>query len=62
MTADSMMYVLRPAHGYREARRLGRGKGTRVVVIRPNWSMPAPAWNAADPGFWRAAPVSRKLR
>jgi len=30
--------------------------------VRPNWSMPAPEWVAADPDFWRSAPVRRTRR
>lgn len=56
MTADSTLYVLRPAHTLSEAQAMARGTMSRIFAIRPNWSMPAPAWSAADPAFWRAAP------
>ena len=59
MTADSTMYVLRAAHTKREADALARGPGTRVLAVRPNWSMPAASWVTADPAFWRVAPVPK---
>ena len=59
MTADSTLYILRPVRTDREADRLRREAGARVFAIRPNWSMPAAEWAAADPAFWRAAPVAR---
>ena len=46
MTADSMVYILRPARSYREAKLLRRGNSARIFAIRPSWSMPAPAWVA----------------
>src|SRR5262245_46813293 len=62
MTADSTVYILRPVRTQREADALGREAGARVFAIRPNWSMPDAAWVAADPGFWRAAPVAKSPR
>lgn len=62
MMADSMVYILRPVRSYGEAELLGCGKSARIFAIRPSWSMPAPAWVAADPGFWHAAPVAKKSR
>ena len=59
--ADSTLYILRPVRRYREAKQLARRSGSRVFAIRPGWSMPAASWVAADPEFWRAAPVSRKV-
>ena len=56
MTSDSTLYVLRPVHGLSEAQALAAGTAARVFAVRPNWSMPAPEWVAADPDFWRAAP------
>ena len=61
MTADSTLYILRPAHSLGEAQAMAVGAGARVFAVRPNWSMPAPSWVAADPTFWRAAP-SRNLQ
>lgn len=59
MSADSTMYVLRAVRTPSEADALGRGTGARVFAIRPNWSMPAASWVAADPTFWRAAPIQK---
>ena len=59
MTADSTLYVLRPAHTKREADARARGPGARVLAVRPNWSMPDASWVTADPAFWRAAPVPK---
>jgi hypothetical protein len=60
--ADSTLYVLRPVRTRREAEALARQYGARVFVLRPNWSMPAPTWVAADPGFWRGAPAPNSRR
>jgi enterochelin esterase-like enzyme len=38
---------------------LAAEQGARIFAVRPNWSMPAPEWVAADPDFWRLAPVPR---
>ena len=62
MTADSTLYVLRGVHTRREADALRRDTGARVFAVRPNWSMPATAWVAADPAFWRTAPTPRAAR
>ena len=62
MTADSTLYVLRPAHTKREADARARGPGARVLAVRPNWSMPDASWVTADPAFWRAAPVPKRPR
>jgi hypothetical protein len=62
MMADSTMYIVRPVRSYREAELVGRGNGARIFAIRPNWSMPASAWVAADPEFWHAAPIPRRSR
>jgi len=56
-TPDSTLYILRAARTLRQATVLAQGNEARVFAVRPNWSMPAPAWVAADPDFWRAAPV-----
>ncbi|HYL55646.1 MAG TPA: hypothetical protein VEU73_08740 [Gemmatimonadales bacterium] len=37
-----------------------REQGARIFAVRPNWSMPAPEWVAADPDFWRVAPAPRR--
>jgi hypothetical protein len=35
------------------------GPGTRIFAVRPYWGMPAEAWIAADPAFWKANPMAR---
>ena len=52
--ADSTLYVLRPVKTRRQAENLAKaqGAGARIFALRPNWSMPAPEWVAADRGFW----------
>jgi hypothetical protein len=58
--ADSTLYVLHPVRTRREADALARQGNARVFAVRPNWSMPAPEWVAADPDFWRTAPAPRR--
>jgi hypothetical protein len=60
--ADSTLYVLTPVPTRREADALARQPIARVFAVRPNWSMPAPEWVAADPDFWRSAPTPRTRR
>ena len=31
----------------------------KILAIRPAWSLPAAAWIAADPDFWRTSPAAR---
>lgn len=59
--ADSTLYVLRPVRARQQAEALAGALGARIFAVRPNWSMPAPEWVAADPDFWRLAP-SRSRR
>ncbi len=60
--ADSTLYIFRPVRTRRQAEALAGEHGARVFAVRPNWSMPAPEWVAADPDFWRLAPVPRRRR
>jgi hypothetical protein len=60
--ADSTLYILRPVRTRRRAAALAAELDARVFAVRPNWSMPAPEWVAADPGFWRLAPSPRPNR
>jgi len=60
--ADSTLYGLRPVPNRRDADSLARQANGRVFAVRPNWSMPAPEWVAADRDFWRSAPVRRTRR
>ena len=60
--ADSTLYVLRPVRTRREADALAQQSVARVFAIRPNWSMPAREWFAADSEFWRRAPAPKSRR
>jgi hypothetical protein len=60
--SDSMLYVLRAVRTLREADALAQRNHARVFAVRPNWSMPAAEWVAADPDFWRAAPAAKGRR
>lgn len=60
--ADSTLYGFEPVPSRRDADSLARQANARVFAVRPNWSMPAPEWVAADPEFWRSAPVPRTRR
>ena len=57
--ADSTLYILLPVRTLQQAEALAAEQGARIFAVRPNWSMPAPEWVAADPDFWRLAPVLR---
>ena len=59
---DSTLYVLRPVSARQQAETLAGKQGARIFAVRPNWSMPAPEWVAADPDFWRLAPAPRPRR
>ena len=61
-TADSTLYRLRAVRTRQQAAALARESGARIFAVRPNWSMPAPEWVAADPDFWRLAPAPRRKR
>ncbi len=57
---DSTLFVFRPMRTAEEARALATTGNARAFAVRPNWSMPAPEWIAADPDFWRLAPARNK--
>ena len=59
-TADSTLYAFRPVRTFEQAEALSAKNGARIFAVRPNWSMPAPEWIAADPEFWRVAPKPRQ--
>jgi hypothetical protein len=59
---DSTLYVFRPVKTAQQAKALAAAQNARVFAVRPNWSMPAPEWVAADPEFWRLAPVPKSGR
>lgn len=48
-------FVLVPVATRQEAQLAARalGRDARVLAIRPDWSLPAPEWVAADPQFWK---------
>jgi hypothetical protein len=60
--ADSTLYVFRPVKTAQQAKALAAEQNARIFAVRPNWSMPAPEWVAADPEFWRLAPVAESGR
>jgi len=51
-TADGTRYVIRAARTADEAESKAR-EGAQIFAVRPYWSMPAKAWIAADPEFWK---------
>jgi hypothetical protein len=59
--APDARFVLAPAATRTEADRRAAvgGLHARILAIRPAWSLPAPAWIAADPDFWRTSPAAR---
>ena len=60
--ADSRLYVFRPARTRQQAEAFAGEQGARIFAVRPNWSMPAREWIAADPVFWKLAPAPRPRR
>jgi hypothetical protein len=54
-------FVIAPAATRAEADRRAAGVGphAKIWAIRPAWSLPAAAWIAADPDFWRTSPAAR---
>jgi len=34
--------------------------GGLLFAVRPYWSLPAPAWIAADPEFWKVSPAAKR--
>jgi hypothetical protein len=60
--ADTTFYVLQPLKTSQQANAMAAGQNTRLFAVRPEWSMPAPEWVAADPTFWRLAPVPKPSR
>jgi hypothetical protein len=53
-TPDSVRFVVRAAKTRTEAdaKLSAAGPDARIFVIRPEFSMPAAEWVAADPSFW----------
>jgi hypothetical protein len=54
-TDESVWFAIRAAHTREQAEDMARAAGARTFIfaIRPEWSMPAKEWIAADPEFWR---------
>jgi hypothetical protein len=61
---DGTRFVFRPYATRREADYVApaAGPGTRVFAVRPYWGMPAEAWIAADPAFWKSNAMARAIR
>ena len=53
-TEEGVRFVVTPAQTRAEAnsKLSSAGPGARVFAVRPQFSMPAPEWVAADPLFW----------
>ena len=51
-TADGTRFVIRAARTADEAESKAR-EGAQIFAVRQYWSMPAKAWIAADPEFWK---------
>ncbi len=60
--SDSTLYVFRPVRTRQQGEALAGAQSARIFAVRPNWSMPAQGWVAADPDFWRLAPAPRPRR
>jgi hypothetical protein len=60
-TPDGTRFIIATATTRRDANRkaAAAGSSAKVLAIRPSWSLPADAWIAADPGFWRASPAAK---
>jgi hypothetical protein len=61
-SADSTLYVFRWVRTREQADSLAPAAGARAFAVRATWSMPAAEWVAADPDFWRLAPVPSARR
>jgi hypothetical protein len=59
---DSTLYVFRPLKTAQQPSALAAERNARIFAVRPNWSMPASEWVAADPEFWRLAPMPKSGR
>ena len=58
---DGTRFVFRAARTRQEAEALASAAGPETIVfaIRPYWGMPAKAWIAADPEFWKPNPMAK---
>jgi hypothetical protein len=53
-TTDGLRFIVAPAKTKQEAKAklASAGPGAKIFAVRPDFSMPAPEWIAADPSFW----------
>ena len=61
-TQDGTRLIFTPAQSLHEAQVKAAARGSEAIVfaVRPNWSMPAKGWVAADPPFWKSRPALSK--
>jgi hypothetical protein len=52
---DGTRYSFTPCRTREEAAKTGG----LLFAVRPYWSLPAPAWIAADPEFWKVSPQAK---
>jgi ABC-type hemin transport system substrate-binding protein len=57
---DGRRFVFAPVGSHQEADRQVKLAGPRaqVLAVQPRWSLPAEAWIAADPEFWKSNPMA----
>jgi len=58
---DGVRWMFVPTQTLSEAKAKAAalGAGANTFAVRPNWSMPAKEWVAADPTFWNSRPAPR---
>jgi hypothetical protein len=58
---DGTRFIIATSATRRDATRKAAvaSSGAKVFAIRPSWSLPADAWIASDPDFWRASPAAK---
>ena len=63
-TDDGTRYMFTAARTRQEAdaRAAAAGSETRVLAVRPYWSLPAKDWVAMDPSLWRQHPAARRAQ
>jgi len=63
-SSDGDRFVVASTDSRASAERLAAraGPGSTILAVQPQWSFPADAWIAADPGFWMSNPVARNRR
>jgi len=57
-TEQGMRFIVTPAETRTEAdaKLSSAGSSAKLFAVRPQFSMPAPEWVAADPSFWGTSP------